>query len=96
MNKPGSPLHSEGSDGAGGHIDTQVLEVGDPQAPGVAKHPGARQTVRHVGEPRGHQHCEVSYGQADEVTVGGCPHVAGGEDNEDHHDVAHDAHHAHQ
>lgn len=96
MNKPGSPLHSEGSDGAGGHIDTQVLEVGDPQAPGVAKHPGARQTVWHVGEPRGHQHCEVSYGQADEVTVGGCPHVAGGKDNQDHHDVAHDAHHAHQ
>lgn len=95
MYKPYSPLHREGGDRAGGHIDTQVLQVGDPQASSMAKNPRACQTVWHVGQPRRHQHRQVGYGQADQVTVGGCPHVACREDNQDHHDVAHNAHSTH-
>ena len=91
-----SPLHGEGSDGAGGRVDAQVLEVGDPQAAGVAEDPRARQAVGHVGQPRRHQHHQVGDGQAHQVTVGGGPHVAGGEDHHHHHDVAHDAHATHQ
>lgn len=59
------PLHSEGGDTAGWHVDAQVLKVGDPQAASVAKNPCACQTIQDVGQPRRHQHRQVGYGQAD-------------------------------
>lgn len=91
-----SPFYSEGSDGARGHVDAQVLEVGDTQTASVAEDPCARQTVRYIWQPCRHKHRQVSYGQADQVAVGWRPHVARGEDDEDHHDVAHNTHATHQ
>lgn len=91
-----SPFHGERSDGTGRHVDSQILKVGNSQAPGLSKNPRAGQTVGHVWKPRRHQNCQVGYCQAHQVTVGGRPHVPGGEDHKDHHDVANDSHSTHQ
>lgn len=60
-----SPFYSEGSDRARGHVDAQVLEVGDTQTASVAKDPCACQTVRYIWQSCCHKYRQVSYGQAD-------------------------------
>ena len=89
-------LHGEGGDGAGGRVDPQVLEISDPQAARVPEHPLPVQGVGDVGQPGCGQDHQVSRGQAHQVTVGGSPHVFGGQHHQDHHHVPHDAHPAYK
>ena len=84
-------LDGEGGDGAGGHVDAQVLQVGDAQAAAVAVDPEGHH-IGDVGQAGGQQHDEVGHGQADQVAVGGSDHVLGAQNHQDHHDVAGDAH----
>lgn len=53
------------------------------------------QAVGDVWQPHGHQHIEVSQGQADQVAIGGCVHVPRGQHHQDRHGIAHNARHAH-
>lgn len=84
-------LHREGSDGPGGDIDAQVLQIGDAEAAGVAVHPRSHH-FGDVGQPGRQQHDEVGHSQAHQVAVGGGHHVLGAQHHQHHHGVARDAH----